>query len=197
MQKRIFIAHGKGSYALHIAEAVRPRPGNLQKLLPFRRLHNTVPQNPGQIESRRRMHAPAILRIQPVRRNKIRIVTPNIPRLRIHQYCKSRNRTRHMLRNRHRTVIMRLQHHGIEKISQAIMLPRPQMKLHVRHRCGIIRDHNNIVRIRILQRQNQGHDLGGAGHGTLFLRVFCIQNTPGIGIHQDGRLGVEGKGVVA
>ena len=43
------------------------------------------------------------------------------------------------------------------------------------------------------QRQQQGHDLGGAGNGQLIVDIFVIEYRAGLGLHQQRGLGTDGR----
>ena len=128
--------------------------------------------------------------IQPVRCNKMRILTADLFRFGIHQFRESLHRAADMLRDRHRGIIVGLQHQGIQQILQIKAVPFRYSQMHLGLGRRIGRNFHLILKISQLQRQNTGHDLCRARHGQRHIPLFSIQNTPGIGIHKHRSPGV-------
>ncbi len=183
----------KASFPFHIRKIISLGPCNLQKPFLLRRIRHAVSHNPGQIRRRCGVHFSVFvhLRIQTVRGNKITVKTTDVTGLLIHHSRKLLHAAAHSLGDHHRRIVVGFQHQGIQQIPQPVFLPRLHKKLHFRHTCRIGRSLHNLIQVTIFQRENTGHNLRGAGHRQLILRILSVENPAGIRIHEDSRLGVE------
>ncbi len=133
----------------------------------------------------------ALYGIETVWGNIICIFAANLPRLLIHERSKLLYAAAHMLRNRHRRVIVGFQHQGERQISQSVLLAISDAQMHWRHGSGIRSHSHCILKLCILKRDNERHNLGSTRHGKLFITAALIQHPSGICIHQDSCLGIE------
>ena len=53
--------------------------------------------------------------------------------------------------------------------------------------------HKGLVEIRLFQRQQGGHDFGGARHGEAAVGILCKVDPPAPGINHHRTLGSDGK----
>ena len=76
----------------------------------------------------------------------------------------------------HRRVVMGLQHQGVQQVVDGILLPLLYVQLDLGHAGGIGGDRQLLLQRYILQHQNAGHDLCGAGHGKRAVLILAVQH---------------------
>ena len=124
--------------------------------------------------------------IQTVRCDEMGTGTADLGSFLVHQHGKRRNVPADMLCNGYGSIIVGFEHKGVKQVAEPVIFARIHVQLHIRHGSGILADTDQIVRISVLQRENTGHDFGGACIGTDLGTGFAIQDSPAVRIHQTG-----------
>ncbi len=184
---------GKASRTRQIRKRVVRRPGDLQKCLSLGRLRDAVRHDKRQIPGGRRVEPLALHGIQPVWRDIICILAADLSRLLVHELRKLLHTAAHMLRDRHRGVVVGLQHQGECQIPQAVLLTAAHPQTHLGHGRRVGGHLHRIIQAGVLQCDDQRHDLRRARHRHLLVSAALIQHPSRVRIHEHCRLCIESE----
>ena len=134
-QESIMIDAGETPYPGKVGKGVGRCSCDGKELFFCRGEHDAVSEDPRQVCRSGGMNLPTllILRIQPVGRQKICIITAKFRCLPVHHVREIFHAAPDRFRDGHCGVIVGFQHQGVKKVFQSVFLPFSHMQLHLRH----------------------------------------------------------------
>ena len=115
--------------------------------------------------------------VEPVRPDEVALVQPELPRPRVHHRHEARlAAAAHVGRERIGRVVRAGDQRGLEQLAHGQPLARPEGDRRVLGLRGVAADGHDLVRLRVLERQQDGHQLRQARDRDRSVRVVAEQH---------------------